>query len=253
MRRQLHKETKTRRRGHWLLLAAIAFLLLPARGALALSEIKPADAAPQSEIDSVGRPPSAIPVPDAQLPESQPADDAKPADSTGENPEATTPGSATDKPIPEVLYDVSLLPEPVRRMRELIIEACKSGDPEALRNLLGTGDSATQLAIGGIDSDPIEYLKQMSGDEGGQEILAILLEIMKAGFVRLDAGTPDEMYVWPYFYAMPLDKLTAPQRVELFELITSGDYEDMKSYGAYIFYRSAIAPDGHWVYFIGGD
>jgi hypothetical protein len=253
MRRQLHKETKNRRRSCVLALATIALMLLPSRNALALSEIKPSDTAPQSEIDSVGRPPSAIPMPDAPAPESQPGDDAQPEQPAGENPEAKPAGSASDKPVPEVLYDVSLLPEPVQRMRELIIEACKSGDPEALRNLLGTGDGATQLAIGGIDSDPVEYLKQMSGDEGGQEILAILLEIMKAGFVRLDAGTPDEMYVWPYFYAMPLDKLTAPQRVELFELITSGDYEDMKSYGAYIFYRSAITPNGHWVYFIGGD
>jgi hypothetical protein len=241
------------RRSFWLSAAiALAMMLPTATSAFALSEIKQQDS-PPSEIDSVGRPPSPIPTPEMSTQKIQPG-----GNSIEQEPPASTPGvapadSASDKPLPEVLYDISLLPDPVRRMRELIIEACKSGDPEALRNLLGNGADATQLAIGGIDTDPIEYLKQTSGDEGGQEILAILLEIMQAGFVRLDAGTPDEMYVWPYFFAMPLDKLTARQRVELFELITSGDYEDMKTYGAYIFYRSAIAPDGRWLYFIGGD
>ena len=33
----------------------------------------------------------------------------------------------------------------------------------------------------------------------------------------------------------------------------SGDYDDMKSYGAYIFYRVGITPDGHWQFFVAGD
>jgi hypothetical protein len=41
--------------------------------------------------------------------------------------------------------------------------------------------------------------------------------------------------VWPYFFAVPLEELTAPQRVELFTLVTAGDYEEMKNFGAYIF------------------
>ena len=37
------------------------------------------------------------------------------------------------------------------------------------------------------------------------------------------------MYVWPYFFAVPLDRLTPRQRVELFKIVTAGDYEDMKT------------------------
>jgi hypothetical protein len=163
------------------------------------------------------------------------------------------PPTDENGPAPEVLYDLATLPQPVKRMRELIMEACKSGDLEKLRPLIGTGDSATRLSFDDSGDDPIDVLKQSSGDEGGQEILAILLEVLEAGFVHLDAGTDQELYVWPYFFAVPLDKLGAPQRVELFKLITAGDYEDMKGYGAYIFYRVGITPEGKWEFFIAGD
>ena len=34
---------------------------------------------------------------------------------------------------------------------------------------------------------------------------------------------------------------------------TGGDYEDMKNFGAYIFYRAGITPDGRWRFFVSGD
>jgi hypothetical protein len=77
--------------------------------------------------------------------------------------------------------------------------------------------------------------------------------VLEAGFVRLYPGTDHESYVWPYFFAVPLEELTAPQRVELFTLVTAGDYEEMKNFGAYIFYRVAITPEGRWVFFVAGD
>ena len=68
--------------------------------------------------------------------------------------------------------------------------------------------------------------------------------MLNAGYVHVDAGTPQELYVWPYFFALPLDKLDARQRVELFKIVTAGDYDDMKQFGAYIFYRVGITPTG---------
>ncbi len=156
-------------------------------------------------------------------------------------------------PIPEIRYDLGILPEPVRRMHGLIVEAAKSGDMERLRPLIGMGDEATLFALGGIDGDPLTFLKELSGDEGGHEILAILEEVLEAGYVHLDEGTPEELYVWPYFFAVPLERLTPPQRVELFKIVTAGDYDDMTSYGAYIFYRVGISPDGRWQFFVAGD
>jgi len=149
--------------------------------------------------------------------------------------------------------DVSALPEPVRRMRSLIMEAARSGDIENLRPLIGTGADITQLSLGGIEGDPIEFLTAISGDSQGHETLAILLEVFEAGYAHLDAGLPSELYVWPYFFSISLDDLTPVQRVELFKLVTAGDYEDMVSFGAYIFFRAGITPEGRWLFYVAGD
>lgn len=158
-----------------------------------------------------------------------------------------------NQPLPEVQHDLTKLPEPVQRMHKLIMEAAKSGDIEKLRPLLGTGDNATLISLTEQPADPITYLKEQSGDPQGQEILAILEEIMDAGFVRLDAGTPEELYVWPYFFAYPLEKLTPPQKVEIYKILTASDFDEMQAFGNYIFFRSGITPDGRWVFFVTGE
>ena len=46
---------------------------------------------------------------------------------------------------------------------------------------------------------------------------------------------------------------TARQKVELFKIVTAGDYEDMKQFGTYIFYRVGITPEGRWAFFVAGE
>lgn len=241
-------------------LAAFAVISCGAAGpAMALSEIQreelpPPVTAPSGEVS----PSQTIPMPDPVQPgdPSTETPGQQPTDSAPTDGEQRPDGGAEvepEAPLPEIQYDVSKLPEPVQKLRNQILEAAKSGDLERLRPLLGSGDQQTQLSLGGISSDPIAYLKELAGDEGGQEILAIIEEVLSAGFVHMEQGTPNDLYVWPYFFAIPLDKLTAPQRVELFKIITAGDYDDMKNYGAYIFYRIGITPDGRWNFFLAGD
>jgi len=103
------------------------------------------------------------------------------------------------------------------------------------------------------EEDVIDFLKSLSGDEAGREVLAIIVDLLDTGYVHLNAGKDDEVYVWPYFYAMPLDRLTPPQIVELFEIVTAGDFEDMKKAGGYIFYSIGIGPDGSWRFFTAGE
>jgi hypothetical protein len=177
----------------------------------------------------------------------------QPVQPNGESADPTRPNLKPNAASPEIVYDLSKLPEPVRQMHDALVAACKSGDVEKLRPLLSKGTDPTQLTTGDMEGDPIKFLHDQAGDEGGQEILAIMEEILDAGYVHLDAGKPSEVYVWPYFFALPLDKLTAPQRVELFRIITAGDYEDMKTVGAYIFYRLGITPQGKWAFFVAGD
>lgn len=170
-----------------------------------------------------------------------------------QSPGATTAKSPTDdEPMPTIVYGDDSLPKPVQRIRDQMMEAAASGDIERLRPVLEANEVMPTLAFDTFD-DPIEYLKHSSGDPEGREILAILSEVLEAGWVHADVGTPQEMYVWPYFARYPLDKLDARQMVELFKIITAGDLEDMKTYGAYNFYRLGIAPDGTWHYFVAGD
>jgi len=240
--------------------AAIAFgACLASSPAYALSEIQreelPSPVTPSAE-ENVSSPGNTIPMPDPM--------GTAPSTSQPAVPDATEPDSQSDgasnrpridpeAPLPDVVYDLGKLPEPVRRMHDLIIEACRGGDIEKLRPLIGKGDSMTQISLADIDGDPIAFLKGLSGDPDGQEILAILEEVLSAGYVHVDAGTPQELYVWPYFFALPLDKLDARQRVELFKIVTAGDFDDMKQFGAYIFYRVGITPAGQWTFFVAGD
>jgi hypothetical protein len=174
-------------------------------------------------------------------------------------PDAVTPAPAPDpdaadtpdEALPVVEYDFDKLPAPVKRLREQIIEAASTGDPNKLRPIIDANPDL-QLSYNEI-GDPIDYIKSLSGDEGGREILAILIEVLQAGYVHVGAGTKDDIYVWPYFAYYPVDKLSPRQLVELFKLVYAGDYEDMKAYGTYSYYRVGIGPDGSWKYFIAGE
>lgn len=248
----------------WLPALALSFLLGAPLPATALSEISPDETLSPTDGRADPKRPEieSLPLPDIVQPP-VPDESTTPEGATPSTPDVSDepddsampqlPQLDPNAPLPEVIYDLARLPAPARRMRELILEATKSGDPEKLRPLIGLGDDVTQLSLGGMDGDPIEFLKGLSGDGQGQEILAILEEILEAGFVHIDPGTPVELFVWPYFFAYPLERLTPPQRVELFRIMTAGDYEDMKSYGAYIFYRIGITPEGRWSFFVAGD
>jgi hypothetical protein len=222
--------------------------LIAATVALALSTIAPAFALSEIPEENIEPPPEIIQVP-LPPPIGTPSDEAEVDDDGAQDaPEIAAPA----QPMPEIHYDLDLLPEPVKRMRQLILDACAAGDIEALRPLLGAGDSATMISASTPEADPVDFLIGVSGDGEGHEIMAILQEVLEAGYVHLDPGEPEELYLWPYFFAVPLESLTAPQRVELFRLVTAGDYEDMKSFGAYIFYRAGITPEGRWAFFLAG-
>lgn len=206
----------------------------------------------QSDRESiVGPPPSeAIPLPEPFR--AQPGMDPEdPLAIPGGN--GPGHGGLPQSSEPVIGGDVEELPVPVQRMREMIMQAARDADFEALRPLIGSGADMTQLSLGGYEGDPIEYIRDLSGDTKGHEILAILLEVLEAGYAIYDPGTPNETFVWPYFVATSLEDLTPKQRVELFKLVTSGDFEDMRAFGAYIFYRVGISPDGRWRFFVAGD
>lgn len=224
------------------------FLSVPAQALSELKQVPPPTTAveqgpslPPLDEPTTG-PDGGLPAPDPIIREAPLSEDL-----------AAEPAVVEDEAPVVIITNLSELPEPVRRIRELILNAAATGDPEKLRALLGTGPNATQLAFSAIDTDSIEYLRSISGDGEGQEILAILIDLLNTGYIHIDAGGPNETYVWPYFVALPLEGLTAPQKVDLLRLVTAGDVEDMKAFGAYNFYRVGISPDGEWRFFMAGD
>lgn len=239
---------------------ALSGALFIAQGpAWALSEIQtdtlPAAASQiQPETDSDSEPQATPPANSPDMKDDSAPDEPDQAEPDNQQtPDAVRPQIDPNAPLPEVTYDLSKLPPAVREMHDKIVEACKTGDVEKLRPLIGKGTEQTQLSLTEIEGDPIKFLHDLSGDTDGQEILAILEMLLETGYVHVNVGKPDEAYVWPYFYAMPLSRLNARQRVELFKIVTAGDYEDMKTFDAYVFYRVGITPQGHWAFFVAGD
>ena len=157
---------------------------------------------------------------------------------------------APSSPVPEIITDLSRLPPPVARTRERILAAARSGELQQLADLM---NETTPIFSFTDDKDPVAFWKAVYPDSDGVEALSILITILETGFVQVDAGTPHEMYVWPYFVRMSLPALTPAQKVELFRIVTGADYKDMLAFGVYAFYRLGIGPDGTWQFFVAGD
>jgi hypothetical protein len=169
-------------------------------------------------------------------------------------PEAPpSPPVATEPVAPaEIISDLSRLPVPVARMRERILQAARSGDLEKLVLVMQSNETLPVFSFGN-EKDPIAFWKSNFPDSDGVEILATLIQILETAFVHVARGTPQDMYVWPYFAQTPLKDLSREQKVELFRIVTGADYKEMTAFGAYSFYRVGIAPDGVWHYFVAGE
>lgn len=226
-------------------LLSAALMLLAGLPSMAVAEDPPSPS-PSAPLAPAPASPS---VPGAPLAPSVPA---VPPAAGGDAAVSGDKDAPDDLGMPEVFYGEDKLPEKVRDMRRRIMAATRTGDLQALRPVIESNEMPPALS-GGDNDDPIATLKLLSGDDKGQEILAILQEILDAGYVHVDVGTPQDMYVWPYFARFKLDKLSPTQMVELFRIITAGDLEDMRDKGVYSFYRVGIGPDGTWHYFEDGD
>ena len=197
------------------------------------------------------RPPADATIPPLAnqfVPPAQDGGTARAAD----QPAAAAGTPPASPPSPEIAADAARLPPAVQRMRDRILTAARTGDLQTLLTLMrASGDmpafSHTQK------QDPAAYWKQNYPDSDGVEILSILITILETQPVRVDAGTPQEAYVWPYFARLPIKSLTPAQKVELFRVVTGSDYKEMLERGRYVFYQVGIGPDGGWRYFLASE
>ena len=144
--------------------------------------------------------------------------------------------------------DVSKLPAQVQRMRQAILQAATSGDIEKLRLPIDMNELRPIFAKD-YTPDPIAYLKSVSADGEGREILAILYNLLTTGYAIEKAGTKDELIVWPYHASIPLAGLSPSQEVEIYRFLPPARVKEMAAAGKYSFYSVGISHDGVWHYF----
>jgi hypothetical protein len=183
-----------------------------------------------------------------------PAHDGSPNAPAVERPATAgeTPASAPGAAAAEIAADLSHLPLAVARMRDRILAAAHSGELQALMTLM-RANGGMPVFSHTQKQDPAAYWKEAYPDSDGVEILSILISILETQPARIDAGTPQETYVWPYFARLPVKSLTPVQKVELFRVVTGSDYKQMLERGRYVFYQVGIGPDGTWRYFLASE
>ncbi len=141
--------------------------------------------------------------------------------------------------------DISKLPPEVQRMRQAILKAATSGDIEELRTPIDMNELPPVFAKERVP-DPISYLKSASADGAGREMLAILYNLLTTGYAIKNAGTKDEMIVWPYHAAIPLAGLSPSQEVEIYRFLPPARVKEMAAAGKYSYYSVGIGHDGVW-------
>ncbi|MFC3705359.1 hypothetical protein ACFOOL_11390 [Devosia honganensis] len=148
--------------------------------------------------------------------------------------------------------DVSALPEPVRAMREQLIEATRTGDLDSLQPIIDAQDTPPNVSFGRPD-DALAYLREQSEDEEGRQILALLRNLLEMPYAVLGAGSDSPNYVWPYLAVADLAALTPGQTVDAYRLVTAAQLADMHGFGGWFWWRVYIGPDGDWQAFVAGD
>jgi len=167
----------------------------------------------------------------------------------GQSPQPKSrPGPARDVQAPQIHHATETLPQPVRELRDTLLEAIQSGKIEDLRFAYDLNDIKPDLGLP-AGADPIAHWKKISGDGNGREVLAALSLLLEAGYVVLPLGADPEnnrLYIWPYFAEVPLGRLTPAQEVELLRLVPPAKAKEMKAAGKYTHWRLTIGADGSW-------
>jgi hypothetical protein len=139
----------------------------------------------------------------------------------------------------------SALPAPVEETRAALLAATEAGDYEALRPYVP--ETGFEYTFGGaVEGGPIAYWQNLERTTP-ERPLETLATILKMPYV-LSRGH----YVWPWAYTVPsIADLSEHERRLLAPL---GELDTMFVSGTgYLGWRTGIAPDGSWTFFIAGD
>jgi hypothetical protein len=175
-------------------------------------------------------------------------------------------GGVAQQPRVEISRDVESLPPQVRRMRSQILEAVRTGDPQAIKKPIEVNEvppSFTRLAQGdaarpaprspAMADALVKLFRERSGDGEGRETMGQIINVLAVGHARINAGQRQEMFVWPYFAEIDPRRLTPEQLVDVHRVFSQAQLEEWRRKGRYPGWRIGIGPDGTWHYMHGAD
>jgi hypothetical protein len=141
------------------------------------------------------------------------------------------------------------LPEEVESTRAAIIDAARSRDWVALRDLIPARNFGFTF---GLAEDPIRYWKDLEAE--GEPILDTLATLLEGPWAPNEPTNEGEiLYVWPAPAVKPADEWTEEDVVILRQTASEREMELYRDLGSYIGWRVGIWEDGTWSSFIAGD
>lgn len=133
-------------------------------------------------------------------------------------------------------------------MRDQILAAVQAGDIGELKGAIEWNEIKPDLGEG-KGEDGIAYLKKISADGEGREVLAVLANLLALAPARLAIGKDPEnttVYVWPYLAELPPDSLTGAEQVDLLRLVPVEKAKAMREAKKWLWWRLVIGADGTW-------
>jgi hypothetical protein len=142
------------------------------------------------------------------------------------------------------LAEQAELPPAIAATREQMFAGAMSCDFDGLENLAQADDFT--FSFGAPEGGPAAYWR--AAEKRGDPVMATLAQILNMPFGRME-----DLYVWPYAYAVDFAELSAEQEEQLRQYFTDQEIADWKSFGGYSGYRVGIAPSGDWLFYVAGD
>lgn len=155
-------------------------------------------------------------------------------------------------PTPTISNDISALPKPVQRKREAILAAAATGDIEALRAVFADQEFPPTVSFGEPD-DAVAYLKDVSEDDEGRQILGLLIDLFSLPYAYYPDVEGPKTYIWPYLSDLSPNELTPEQITDAYRLLNHEQIQELREMDAWYFWRTGISETGEWTSFVAGD
>ncbi|MBW3618692.1 MAG: hypothetical protein KY461_00470 [Actinobacteria bacterium] len=171
----------------------------------------------------------------------QPSPTPTPTGTATEPPASGTAGECSAGELAVTAVQPEGLTEAAAETWNDIRSAALACDYERLATIAGEDFT---YSFGGGD-DPATFWRRAEED-GGEEALATLVQIL-----GLPSGEDHEgNTVWPRVHVEPEDDTAWEELAGVYDPELIASWRDV---GGYLGYRTAITPDGGWLYFVAGD